>query len=686
MVKTNKATGKNLVAVNCEVLQSKFINRAKGLLWGYTKKLRKASVKVIRTFTVSNVAKAYYELDCMLNIIKFNNNAGIKNKIPLFKILNDPCYLLIAFSSLKKNAGRGGVDDIPVTNVTLAGIISLAKRLKSKSYKPKPTKRVFIPKANGNMRPLGIASTEDKIVQQAIKIVLDNIFEPKFSNLSHGFRPKRSCHTALEQIYYKWRGVKWFIEVDLTKCFDRINHPILLSLINRYFDDYWTLYTINQFIKVGFIHFGDLIDSELVNKVGTPQGSVLSPLFCNILLNELDVFIESKILTKYSYGSSKRAVSPEYTSTRRFTNNSWEPIYNSIKKEAKGVSDSKIRGTLRQIRKEVAANANIKYYADDETYRKLSYVRYADDFLFGYIGRKAEAYKVLCEVSNFTSCWINMTFNIDKTNVKHHEKGTLFLGYKITGNYGLVQNWSKNKLQRVGQVTLKFGIPLKCLFERYAERGFFQKSSKTNSKRFVARRQDKWLFLWNDREVINRFNTVIRGIQYYYSASTRKSVLDRFWTTIRTSAALTIAHRHKKRSASWAFKRYGKNLSIPDDTGKPNIELLRPLSDGKIIFKKGNLKKMIVKIDGVPIPTTLSAIVLASELDCAVPNCTLKAAEWHHIKHRKKYKGSAKQNSLNTYFAKQVPLCLTHHNLVHNGKYDGPSIRKLPGYTPSDFN
>lgn len=204
MVKTNKAIEKNLVAVDCEVLQLKFITRAKGLLSGYTKKLHKASLKVRTTFTVSNVAKAYYELDCMLNLIKFNNNAGIRNKIPLFKILNDPCYLLIAFSSLKKNAGKGGVDDIPVTNVTLAGIISLAKRLESKSYKPKPTKRVFIPKANGkSMRPLGIASTEDKIVQQAIKIVFDNIFEPKFSNLSHGFRPKRSCHTALEQIYYK---------------------------------------------------------------------------------------------------------------------------------------------------------------------------------------------------------------------------------------------------------------------------------------------------------------------------------------------------------------------------------------------------------------------------------------------------------------------------------------------------
>jgi hypothetical protein len=118
-------------------------------------------------------------------------------------------------------------------------------------------------------------------------------------------------------------------------------------------------------------------------------------------------------------------------------------------------------------------------------------VRYADDFLFGYIGRKVEAYKVLCEVSNTLSLMTDLNFNIDNTNVKHHEKGTLFLGYKISGNYGLNLRWSKGNKQRVGMVTLKYGVPLINLLERYAERGFLQRSSKTNSKRFVGRRQDK---------------------------------------------------------------------------------------------------------------------------------------------------------------------------------------------------
>jgi hypothetical protein len=174
-----------------------------GFLKQYKNKISKSSKKVQNTFNVENMAKAYQELDSLLNIVRYNNATGNRNKLPLFESLTNPCYLLIAYSNLKMKKGNGGVDDIPVTNVTLGGIIELALKLKNKSYKPKPTKRVFIPKADGKMRPLGIASTNDKIVQQAIKIVLEEIFESKFMDCSHGFRPRKSCHTALEHIYYK---------------------------------------------------------------------------------------------------------------------------------------------------------------------------------------------------------------------------------------------------------------------------------------------------------------------------------------------------------------------------------------------------------------------------------------------------------------------------------------------------
>ena len=195
-------------------------------------------------------------------------------------------------------------------------------------------------------------------------------------------------------------------------------------------------------------------------------------------------------------------------------NTPWEPVYIEVKKLTPGVAGSKIKGTLRQIKKEEAAQEGIKYYTDDETYRWLSYVRYADDFLLGYIGRKAEALKVLCEVANKLSLMSSLKLNTKKSSVKYHEKGTLFLGYKITGNYGLKLRWSKDNKQRVRMVTLKYGVPLENLLERYAERGFLQRSGKTGSDRFVGRRQDKWLFLKSDKEVVDRFNSVIRGVQH----------------------------------------------------------------------------------------------------------------------------------------------------------------------------
>lgn len=121
------------------------------------------------------------------------------------------------------------------------------------------------------------------------------------------------------------------------------------------------------------------------------------------------------------------------------------------------------------------------------------------------------------------------------------------------------------------------------------------------------------------------------------------------------------------------------------DSGKTST-LLRPLSNRKISFRKGDIAKMMVKVEGVPILTTLTAVASAQELDCAIPNCIFKAEEWHHIKHIKKFKGPTRAKAISAYFAKQIALCKTHYDLVHYGKYNGPSLRKLPEYTFTNFN
>jgi hypothetical protein len=419
--------------------------------------------------------------------------------------------------------------------------------------------------------------------------------------------------------------------------------------------------------------------------MGTPQGSVISPLICNILLHELDIFIEGycSIFSNFDYSSKK--LSDEYNASRRYKNTPWESVWKRIRSLThKDVSGTKIRAALKTVRKLDIAARGIRQRQDDPNMKKIQYIRYADDFILGTISSKEFAYKTLSCISLISDS-LGMMLNINKTHVKHHEKGTLFLGYHIYGNYGFNVKWTKDKSRRVGGAVLRFAIPLERLFQRFADRGFFQLVKNRKSFKYVGRRVDKWLFLNNEYEIILRFNSVIRGIHYYYSGSTYRSVLDRFWHTMKRSAALTLAHKFKKRSAKWAFSKFGSELVVVNPKNGKEIKLLMP-TVGEHKFKDGQLNYMLVTPKGVPLPITLNAVCSAEELDCAIPNCMQKAKEWHHVKHRKRLKGNSLQRAIHAYTAKQIPLCLNHHNLVHSGKYDGPSLRKLPGYTPSDFD
>jgi retron-type reverse transcriptase len=679
---------------SCEVLQSdpnytRALKDSLELFKLYEKRIHMASKKVKETFTQSNLLRAYLDLYGLIDLARGYTKGVGALRLPLYQNLCNPCVLLIAYSGLKRKKASGAVD-IQVENVTLASILSLSLDLRSKKYLPAYTKRVFIPKANGKMRPLGIPSSKDKIVQKALLVVLEPLFENVFLDSSHGFRIGRSCHSALKEVYLRWGAVKWFIECDFVPCFDKISHPIVMSIFSQYVDDYWTCNLVNRLLKKGYVHFGNLCDSQLVLKIGTPQGSIISPLICNIFLHELDCFVE-RYTSKYSnFADRIKNISAEYTATRRCKGIPCESVREApMRLVCKNVSSRKIDGALRTIRKLDVAARNVRYYQeDDKDCRKIQYVRYADNFILGLISDKKFAFITLCAISNFSGL-LGMTLNIEKSGIKHHEKGTLFLGFKIFGNYGSNVKWRTNKdgsTQMVGDVSLKLGIPLERLFERYADRGFFQRVKNKKSVKFVGRRVDKWLFLDNEYEIIQRFNSVIRGIKYYYSCSTYKSVLDRFWHNLKRSAALTIAHKNKKRSAKWAFDKFGKDLTVNHKKSDKKVSFEIPLSSGKITFANGNINLMLVVPKGVPLPITLSAVCSASELDCAIPNCTLKASEWHHIKHRKRSKGNHNQKSLYAYTAKQIPLCTNHHLLVHSGKYDGPSLRKLPGYIPSDFD
>jgi group II intron reverse transcriptase/maturase len=650
----------------CEVRQTYIKKEADSLFNVFNNKINRASKKVQEKFTYNNIYCMFISLELAL---KNHSHKGYY-KYNLFELLCNPCFLLYCYSQLKRGKS-GGLDDVPIENVTLPAILSLSDKLAFKMYKPAPVRRVFIPKANGKMRPLGIASGMDKIVQKAILIFLEPVFEKEFLKCSHGFRKNKSCHSCLSQIYYNWTGTKWFIEADFVDCVDRISHPILLGLINKKIYNYQISQIISLLLKVGYVNFGaSLVDSNLDQKIGTPQGSLLSPLLCNILLHELDSFVIS--LCKNIYYARHERDLEEWKIRKRYLNTPWEYVWRLIESKV----DKRVSG------------------AEDKNWRRLTYVRYADDFLLGFIGPKKEAVDILILISWFADLFLGMTLNKAKTQVRHHEKGVYFLGYKIWKKYGLNVKWGTDSLgrnRRNESARLNFSVPLDKLFLRYAERGFLQKAKKKSADKFVGRRQDKWLFLADDAAIVHRFNSVLRGIANYYSGSTQQSVLSRLYYALKKSACLTIAHRNSKRNATWTYNKYGKDLVIKTSTkdGKEQtVKLLMPKA-GKVkwhVSPKGQLNNVLVVPIGVPIPQTLSIICSAKDLPCAIPNCPNSASEWHHIKHRKRIKGKELQKKISAYTAKQIAVCKRHHQLIHSGKYDGPSLRKLKGYTPSDFD
>jgi retron-type reverse transcriptase len=671
----------------CEVLQSnknyaRAVKAAFKLFNLYEKRIHKASKIIQNVFTLVNLTVTYlnyYDLCDIAN--NYNKGAGTL-KLSLYQNLCDPCFLLIAHSSLKKEKMLI-VDNTPMENVTLAGLFSLSKDLQSKKYSPKPTKKIFIPKANRKMRPLSIASSKDKIVQQSLKIILELVFENVFLDSSHGFRLNRNCHTALSTIYHRWHGVKWFIECDFVPCFDKISYPIVLSIFNEYVDDYWTSILINRFMRKGFIHFENMCDNSLELKLGTPQGSMISPLICNILLHELDVFLEKNCLESFNSNIYVKQIFDDYCTTKRYQSTNWELVLNHVKSLThKIVPNAKIINALHTVKKLDKLEREVKYCQKDSDTPKMQYIRYGSNFILGLISDKEFAYKILSRISLISKS-LGMILNTEKSKVKHYEKGILFLGYHIYGDYKFNVKWKEDKSQK--KVMLNFAVPLERLFQRFADRSFFQRVKTKKSFKFIGKRVDNWLFLKNEYEIILRFNTVIKGIQYYYSGSTYRSTLDRFWRAMKKSAALTLAHKFKKKSAKWALSKFGSELIVVNPKNGNEIRLLMP-TVGEHKFKDGELNYMLIIPKSVPLPRTLSSVASAKELGCAIPNCTQKAKEWHHVKHRKRIKGNSIQRSINAYLAKQIPLCADHHHLVHNGKYDGPSIRKLPGYTPSNFD
>lgn len=339
----------------------------------------------------------------------------------LYRYLFSEEMFAVAYQRIYAKQGNmtPGTDGKTIDEMSLERIERLIVSLKDESYQPHPARRVYIPKKNGKKRPLGIPSFEDKLVQEVVRLLLEAIYEGRFEGTSHGFRPHRSCHTALGMIQKSFAGAKWFIEGDIKGFFDNIDHNVLISILRERISDERFLRLIRKFLNAGYV------EDWKYNKTysGTPQGGIISPMLANIYLDKFDKYIK-EYAAKFRKGD-RRSINPEYW---RLNNKK-----NWLKKKLQKTSDEQIRKSylyeIAQLSKQMLSTPHKD--AMDADFRRMQYVRYADDFLISVIGSKSECETIKADITQFMREQLKLELSDEKTLITHAQDKAKFLGYEI---------------------------------------------------------------------------------------------------------------------------------------------------------------------------------------------------------------------------------------------------------------
>jgi group II intron reverse transcriptase/maturase len=451
----------------------------------------------------------------------------------LFQKLYNTNLWLMAYESIAPTPGNmtKGTDDRTIDGMGMERIYIVITDLKASRYKPTPVRRTYIKKANGKMRPIGIPSFEDKLLQTVAKFILEVIYEPIFSDYSHGFRPGRSCHTALEQVK-KMTGTRWWVEGDIKACFDSLDHEILLSILKQRITDKRFLHLIEQFLRAGYIEDWQYHDTYS----GTPQGGNLSPILANVYLNELDRRIEAKI-AKFNSGKQRtlRAEYKQVVNQRR-----------NAKKRAQETGDWTVYKWLTAQMLDTPSSDPL-----DPDFRRMTYCRYADDFLMGIAGSKADAIAVKEWLADYLTTELHLELSAEKTLITNARKRVRFLGYDIKrwrGERRLRYRTTRGPvIRRTCSQKLALLIP-RDKYERFAR-------TYGNMQNWHGESRGSLTYL-SELEILMMYNAEIRGFLGYYAlADNLTSVGSNILWLTTSSFMRTLAD--KRRST---VKKVAKSL------------------------------------------------------------------------------------------------------------------------------
>jgi len=401
---------------------------------------------------------------------------------------------------------------VTVDGMTLQKIDGIIGLLRAERYRWTPVRRTEIPKANGGKRPLGIPTWSDKLLQEVLRSLLEPYYERRFSGHSHGFRPNRSCHSALKEVRDYWRGTVWFIEGDIKGCFDNIDHEILLKIIRRDVHDGRLVTLIGGALKAGYLKDWRYYETTS----GTPQGGIISPLLSNVYLSELDRFIADTLCPQYTRGKNRRH-NPDYTRVDRL------------------VRQARQAGDLEGVKRLTAERRKILYSEPlDGDYRRLRFVRYADDFLLGFVGPKKEAEEIRDRLSEYLSSELKLTLSKEKTLVTHAaDESAKFLGYEIS--VIKAESLISSDGRRASNGCINLRVPRKVV-NKYRER--YCREGKP-----IHRAE---LMTESDYTIIQSYQSVLRGLYNYYClASNVSKRIGHVQLILRTSLLKTLASKHR---------------------------------------------------------------------------------------------------------------------------------------------
>jgi len=574
----------------------------------------------------------------------------------VYRQLFNPELFLQAYGRIYRNAGattKGSTEET-VDGMSLQKIHNIIDLLKQERYAWTPVRRTEIPKPNGKKRPLGIPTWSDKLVQEVLRSLLEPYYEQRSSNHSHGFRPGRGCHSALNEIRKTWKGTVWFIEGDIKGAFDNVDHSILLGIIRRDIHDGRIVRLIENLLKAGYMEDWRHYDTLS----GTPQGGIISPLLFNIYLNDFDRFVEDTLIPAYTLGDKRKA----------------NPVY---RKYEGSIATARRRKDLDEVKRLTRERRKLTSVAPvDPNYRRLRYIRYADDFLLGFVGPKKEAEEIRDRLAEFLSQNLKLTLSVEKTLITHAgDEKAKFLGYelKVTRMETLISENGKRHAN--GCIAL--------LMPREVVRKIQDQHSRGGKVIHKAE-----LIVDTDYTILQRYQSVLRGVCNYYcmavNVSRRMSYIK--WI-LEISLTKTLAHK-LRCSVSQIYKRYqvvhlgSKMLRVvvqrPDK--EPLIATFGGFSLGRIPegmgltdfrfnaawFAPGQNRSEVVQrlvagkcelCGAKDVPVQVHHIRKLADINR--PGRRPKAI-WEQIMHARK--------------RKTLVVCEKCHEDIHVGRYDGPSL------------